>query len=126
MSRYSLSEAAHGWSGFRVQNCQRRKQKLENAALGYRWPGAIPFPHTQLHQRFIRCSHRLRYHQYPTLYLDPNSFANLSKWIDNVREVRGEEALIMIVGNKSDLDSERAVENSLASSKITELGLTYM
>ena len=32
----------------------------------------------------------------------------------------------MIVGNKSDLDSERAVENSLASSKINELGLTYM
>ena len=32
----------------------------------------------------------------------------------------------MIVGNKSDLDGERAVENSLASSKITELGLTYM
>ena len=32
----------------------------------------------------------------------------------------------MIVGNKSDLDSERAVENNLASSKISELGLTYM
>lgn len=33
-----------------------------------------------------------------------NSFANLNKWIDNVREVRGEEALIMIIGNKSDLN----------------------
>lgn len=32
----------------------------------------------------------------------------------------------MIVGNKSDLDGERAVETSLASSKIEELGLTYM
>ena len=32
----------------------------------------------------------------------------------------------MIVGNKSDLDGERAVEQSLASSKINELGLTYM
>ena len=32
----------------------------------------------------------------------------------------------MIVGNKSDLDSERTVEQSLAQSKITELGLTYM
>jgi GTPase SAR1 family protein len=32
----------------------------------------------------------------------------------------------MIIGNKSDLDSERAVEHALASSKITELGLTYM
>lgn len=32
----------------------------------------------------------------------------------------------MVVGNKSDLDSERAVENSLATSKLNELGLTYM
>ena len=32
----------------------------------------------------------------------------------------------MIVGNKSDLDSERTVEQTLAQSKITELGLTYM
>lgn len=44
-----------------------------------------------------------------SLNLGPNSFANLSKWIDNVREVRGEEALIMIIGNKSDLESERAI-----------------
>ena len=58
--------------------------------------------------------------------VDANSFGNLSKWIDNVREVRGEEALIMIVGNKSDLDGERAVEQTLATSKIFELGLTYM
>lgn len=32
----------------------------------------------------------------------------------------------MIVGNKSDLDGERAVEYAFASSKITELGLSYM
>jgi GTPase SAR1 family protein len=36
------------------------------------------------------------------------------------------EALIMIVGNKSDLDGERAVEHALATSKINELGLSYM
>jgi len=29
---------------------------------------------------------------------DSNSFNNLGKWIDNVREVRGEEALIMVIG----------------------------
>ena len=32
----------------------------------------------------------------------------------------------MVIGNKSDLDAERAVENALASSRISELGLTYM
>ena len=43
-----------------------------------------------------------------------------------MREVRGEEALIMIVGNKCDLEGERAVDQSLAQSKIKELGLNYM
>lgn len=32
----------------------------------------------------------------------------------------------MICGNKCDLDAERCVDNTLASSKINELGLTYM
>lgn len=32
----------------------------------------------------------------------------------------------MIIGNKSDLEVERTVEQNLASSKINELGLTYM
>jgi hypothetical protein len=94
--------------------------------MGYRRAGTLPLPHPLLHQRFQRSHHRLRYHQYHPTHLDANSFSNLSKWIDNVREVRGEEALIMIVGNKSDLEGERAVEHALASSKINELGLSYM
>ena len=32
----------------------------------------------------------------------------------------------MIIGNKCDLDAERSVETSLATSRINELGLTYM
>lgn len=32
----------------------------------------------------------------------------------------------MICGNKCDLDAERCVDNALATSKINELGLTYM
>lgn len=32
----------------------------------------------------------------------------------------------MIVGNKCDLDGERCVESSIASSRIGELGLTYL
>jgi GTPase SAR1 family protein len=43
-----------------------------------------------------------------------------------VREVRGEEALIMICGNKCDLDAERCVDSALATGKINELGLSYM
>jgi GTPase SAR1 family protein len=32
----------------------------------------------------------------------------------------------MIIGNKSDLDGERAVEHALATTKIGDLGLNYM
>jgi GTPase SAR1 family protein len=94
--------------------------------VGHCRAGAFPLADPLLHQGLQRGRHRLRHHQYLPLHSDANSFANLSKWIDNVREVRGEEALIMIIGNKSDLDGERCVEQALASSKIGELGLTYM
>ena len=40
-------------------------------------------------------------------HADTNSYQNLSKWIDNVREVRGDEALILVIGNKKDLEDER-------------------
>lgn len=59
-------------------------------------------------------------------YSDANSYHNLSKWIDNVREVRGEEALILIVGNKKDLEDERAVQANVAADEFKKLGLTFM
>jgi GTPase SAR1 family protein len=50
----------------------------------------------------------------------------LSKWIDNVREVRGDEALILIVGNKSDLAEERVVQTNIASDEFKKLELFFM
>jgi len=38
---------------------------------------------------------------------DENSYSNIVKWVEDVKEVRGEEAAIFILGNKVDLDSER-------------------
>jgi small GTP-binding protein len=38
-----------------------------------------------------------------------NSFTNLRRWIDDVRNERGNEVLLVIVGNKTDLE-ERAVQ----------------
>ena len=49
-------------------------------------------------------------------HIDTSSYNSLAKWIDNVREVRGEEALILILGNKKDLEDERAVDFSSAQS----------
>lgn len=40
-------------------------------------------------------------------YLDRNSFLNTSKWIDDVRAERGTDVIIVLVGNKTDLNDKR-------------------
>ena len=50
----------------------------------------------------------------------------MNRWIDNVREVRGDEALIMIVGNKIDLENEREVDASTIEAKVKDIGCKYM
>ena len=36
-----------------------------------------------------------------------NSFEGIEKWIRDVQEHRGEEAVLAVVGNKCDLESNR-------------------
>lgn len=38
---------------------------------------------------------------------DRNSFANTEKWIDDVRAERGNDVIIVLVGNKVDLNEKR-------------------
>lgn len=40
--------------------------------------------------------------------------------------MRGEEALILIIGNKKDLEEERAVQANVAADEFKKLGLTFM
>lgn len=41
------------------------------------------------------------------LFSDVNSFQLTSKWIDDVRTERGSDVIIMLVGNKTDLEEKR-------------------
>lgn len=41
--------------------------------------------------------------------LDRTSFMNTSKWVDDVRAERGNEVIIVLVGNKTDLNDKRLV-----------------
>lgn len=43
------------------------------------------------------------------LIIDRQSFMNTSKWIDDVRAERGDDVIIVLVGNKSDLSDKRFV-----------------
>lgn len=51
------------------------------------------------------------------------SFQNLDKWVDDVQKERGPDAVIIIVGNKTDL--QRRVSPEMAEQKAKQLQLTY-
>lgn len=38
---------------------------------------------------------------------------NTSKWVDDVRSERGNDVIIVLVGNKTDLNDKRSVERAL-------------
>lgn len=42
--------------------------------------------------------------------LDRQSFTNTSRWIQEVRQERGEDVIIVLVGNKTDLVDKRYTE----------------
>ena len=41
--------------------------------------------------------------------IDHKSFENTSKWIDDVKAERGNEVIIMLVGNKNDMSDKRCL-----------------
>lgn len=56
-----------------------------------------------------------------------NSFNQTNKWIDDVRAERGNDVIIMLVGNKTDLGPEkRQVEHEQGVHKATELNVMFI
>ena len=55
-----------------------------------------------------------------------NSFHQTSKWIDDVRTERGSDVIIMLVGNKTDLASARAVPTDQAKAFAEENGISFL
>jgi len=45
----------------------------------------------------------------PKLITDRVSFNNTTKWVDDVRNERGQDVIIVLVGNKTDLNDKRYV-----------------
>ena len=41
------------------------------------------------------------------VFLDQTSFFSVKKWIEDVKNIRGEDVIIMLVGNKIDLAEKR-------------------
>lgn len=54
------------------------------------------------------------------------SFIDASKWIDDVRAERGEQVIIVLVGNKTDLRDKREVTVDEGEAKAKELGALFI
>ncbi|GAA6029407.1 hypothetical protein JCM8097_003663 [Rhodosporidiobolus ruineniae] len=54
------------------------------------------------------------------------SFMNTSKWVDDVRSERGNDVIIVLVGNKTDLNDKRQVTTDEAEQKAKELNVMFI
>ena len=54
------------------------------------------------------------------------SFANCDKWIEDVRNERGGEVVIMLVGNKTDLSDKRQVPTEEGEAKAKKLNVLFV
>merc|ERR1719343_624734 len=54
------------------------------------------------------------------------SFLNTSKWIEDVRTERGTDVVIVLVGNKADLQDRRQVSKEEGEEKANENGVMFI
>jgi len=54
------------------------------------------------------------------------SFMNTSKWVDDVRAERGNDVIIILVGNKTDLNDRRQVTPDEAEKRAKELNIMFI
>ncbi|OAJ43988.1 GTP-binding protein ryh1, variant [Batrachochytrium dendrobatidis JEL423] len=55
-----------------------------------------------------------------------NSFVNTSKWVDDVRAERGNDVIVVLVGNKTDLSDERQVSTDEGEKKAKEFNVMFI
>lgn len=53
------------------------------------------------------------------------SFSDIDWWIKETKELKGENGMIVLVGNKSDNDSKRVVKKEESEMKAKQLGILY-
>lgn len=54
---------------------------------------------------------------------DRTSFLNTTKWVDDVRNERGDDVIIVLVGNKTDLNDKRQVTQDELEKRAKELNI---
>lgn len=57
---------------------------------------------------------------------DAKSFAQTRKWVDDVRGERGNDVIIVLVGNKTDLNDKREVTSAQGEEEAKKNGLMFI
>jgi Ras-related protein Rab-6A len=60
------------------------------------------------------------------LIIDRQSFLDTTRWLDDVRQERGSDVIIMLVGNKTDLADLRQVSIEEGESKAREFNVLFI
>lgn len=55
-----------------------------------------------------------------------NSFDAVNRWIDDVRGERGDDVIVVMVGNKTDLSEKRQVTTEEGEKKAKDLGCLFI
>jgi Ras-related protein Rab-6A len=59
-------------------------------------------------------------------YADAKSFQNTRKWVDDVRGERGNDVIIVLVGNKTDLNDKREVTTAQGEEEAKKNNLMFI
>lgn len=59
-------------------------------------------------------------------FIDAKSFAQTRKWVDDVRGERGTDVIIVLVGNKTDLNDKREVTTQQGEEEAKKNGLMFI
>lgn len=62
----------------------------------------------------------------PNIFSDRKSFQNTRKWVDDVRGERGNDVIIVLVGNKTDLNDKREVTTSEGEEEAKKNNLMFI
>lgn len=72
------------------------------------------------------CHHILLQCSLGKSFSDRASFQNTSKWVDDVRAERGNDVIIVLVGNKTDLNDKRQVTTEEAEKRAQDFNVMFI
>lgn len=118
-SKYQHTYLGNHWGWFHGQKCVPEQSHPPHAALGHRRTIKIPIPNPKLPQRCYDSDNRVRLDEYPhTIIRDLMSLEHLNEWIDLYQNNKRERTVVLVVGNKSDLEEERVVPREDAERRV--------